>query len=115
MSNAIKFTPEGGVVTVTAVLESDGRVAVSVADTGIGIAREDIPKALASFSQIQKDSTVYYSEGTGLGLPLTQALIRLHGGTLVVESQKGEGTTVTARFPLDRVVLHEESEIAKAS
>ena len=72
----------------------DGGYVFQVADTGIGIALEDIPKALAPFSQIDGDLNRNY-EGTGLGLPLTEALI---------ESEVGVGTTVTVRFPAERIV-----------
>ena len=74
-----------------------------VADTGIGIALDDIPKALAPFSQIDGDLNRKY-EGTGLGLPLTKALAELHGGSLDLQSAVGVGTTVTVRFPAERIV-----------
>ena len=73
-----------------------------VADTGIGIALDDIPKALAPFSQIDSDLNRKY-EGTGLGLPLTKALVELHGGSLDLQSAVDVGTTVTVRFPAERV------------
>ena len=81
-----------------------------VADTGIGIALIDIPKALAPFSQIDSDLNRKY-DGTGLGLPLTKALAELHGGSLDLQSEVGVGTTVTVRFPAERIV----SETANAS
>ena len=103
LSNAIKFTPEGGSITVTAGPGADGGVAVSVVDSGIGIAPEDIDQALAPFGQI--DGLVARKHaGTGLGLPLARSLMELHGGTLTVESAVGTGTTVTVRFPPERVV-----------
>ena len=103
LSNAVKFTPAGGKVEVTAdACEVEG-FTMRVADTGIGIAAEDIPKALARFEQVDGQRNRQY-EGTGLGLPLTKALIELHGGTLELESQVGVGTTITARFPADRVM-----------
>ena len=72
-------------------------------DTGIGIAPEDIPKALTRFGQVDSDLNRKY-EGTGLGLPLTKALVELHGGYLDLQSQIGVGTTVTVRFPAARIV-----------
>ncbi len=74
-----------------------------VIDTGIGIAPEDIPKALSRFGQIVGDLNRQY-EGTGLGLPLTKALVELHGGSLDLQSEVGIGTTVTVRFPAERIV-----------
>jgi PAS domain S-box-containing protein len=102
LSNAVKFTPEGGRVAVGAELRADGSLAVSVDDTGIGMAPENIPRALAPFSQVDSPLTRRY-EGTGLGLPLVKSLIELHGGTLQLESQEGKGTLATAVFPSERI------------
>ncbi len=75
---------------------------MQVVDSGIGMAFEDIPKALARFGQV--DSGLQRAhEGTGLGLPLAKSLIELHGGSLDLESKVGSGTTVTIRFPAERV------------
>ena len=104
ISNAVKFTPEKGTVHLSAFVEPDGRVAIQVRDTGIGIAKPDIPKALEPFRQISTDETVYSAEGTGLGLPLTVALARLHDATFVVASTLGIGTTITLRLPRSRIV-----------
>jgi PAS domain S-box-containing protein len=103
LSNAVKFTPEGGRVTVGARTDGDGAMVLWVADTGIGMDSEEIPKALAPFGQI--DSALSRSQpGTGLGLHLSRDLVALHGGILGVTSEKGIGTTVTVRFPPSRVV-----------
>ncbi|MGQ0677634.1 MAG: MHYT domain-containing protein [Rhodospirillales bacterium] len=103
LSNAIKFTPGGGKVALTIDATPLGSLAVAVADTGIGIAARDIPTALADFGQV--DSTLARKfEGTGLGLPLSRRLMELHGGTLVLDSAPGKGTTVTVAFPPERVV-----------
>jgi len=101
MSNGIKFTPAGGRLTVKAWFGADDGYVFQVSDTGIGIALEDIPKALAPFSQIDSDLNRKY-EGTGLGLPLTKALAELHGGSLDLCSEVGVGTTVTVCFPAER-------------
>ncbi len=101
LSNAVKFTPRGGSVTLTAVHCEDG-FDIRVADTGIGIAKEDIWKALAPFTQVDSDLARTF-EGTGLGLPLTKALVELHDGVLAIVSDIGVGTTVVARFPKERV------------
>jgi len=98
LSNAVKFTPQGGRVTVSAHCDPATGYALSVADTGIGIAFEDIPKALARFEQVDAKLDRRY-EGTGLGLPLSKAFVELHGGSLELESEVGVGTTVTVRFP----------------
>ena len=102
LSNAVKFTPEGGRVFVAAELRDDGALAVSVTDTGIGIAPENIPRALAPFSQVDSTLTRRY-EGTGLGLPLVKSLIELHDGTLELQSEEGKGTLATVVFPAKRV------------
>ncbi|ABS63047.1 integral membrane sensor signal transduction histidine kinase [Parvibaculum lavamentivorans DS-1] len=104
VSNAVKFTPKGGLIQLGAFMEPDGRMAFRVADTGVGMSKKDIPIALEPFRQIGKDSNVYSTEGTGLGLPLTRALARLHGASLVIESEPGEGTTITIRMPYSRVL-----------
>jgi signal transduction histidine kinase len=102
VSNAIKFTPAGGTVTLSAWPEASGLV-ISVADTGIGMAAEDIPIALERFGQIDGRLARRF-EGTGLGLPLSKKLVELHGGKLAIDSTLGVGTTVTLTFPADRVV-----------
>jgi PAS domain S-box-containing protein len=102
LSNAIKFTPAGGRVT-TAVRRVARGVALSVADTGIGMAQDDIRIALEAFGQI--DSKIARKhQGTGLGLPISKSLIEMHDGSLTVESEPNVGTTMTAVFPLSRVV-----------
>lgn len=96
--NAIKFTPSGGRVTLELRCAAGEGHVLSVRDNGIGMAREDIPTALRQFGQVESALNRKY-EGTGLGLPLTKALIELHGGTLELDSHLGEGTTATLRLP----------------
>ena len=103
ISNAVKFTPEGGEVTVTARIDGDGAMILAVADTGIGIAEEDMAKAVSAFGQVASSHTRNH-EGMGLGLPLTMALVELHGATLELDSAPGKGTTATVHFPASRVV-----------
>lgn len=103
LGNAIKFTEPGGNVTVKAWARADSGYVIQIADTGIGIAAEDIPKALAQFGQIDSPLARKY-EGTGLGLPLAKSLVELHGGCLDLQSQVDVGTTVTVRFPVTRLV-----------
>ncbi len=105
LSNAVKFTPSGGKITVSARADSALGFTIEVRDTGIGIAPEDIPKALEPFAQIDSTLSRRY-EGTGLGLPLTRSLIELHGGTIGIESELGDGTLITVTFPPERIVRH---------
>ena len=102
LSNAIKFTPAGGNIVVSASANESG-MTISVKDTGIGMSREDIPKAFERFRQIENSLSRKY-EGAGLGLPLARDLIELHGGCLTLESEQGEGTTVVISFPASRLV-----------
>ncbi len=102
LSNAIKFTPPGGAVTVRSSLNTDGGLEISVSDTGIGIPGRYLEHVMEPFAQVagsqQRDH-----EGTGLGLPICKSLMGLHGGTLVIESIEGTGTTVTVTFPSKRI------------
>jgi PAS domain S-box-containing protein len=103
LSNAVKFTPAGGRVSLDATVEPERGLAIRVRDTGIGMAPEEILKAMEPFGQVDSRLARKY-EGTGLGLPLSKALVELHGGTLEIESQPGAGTTVTVRLPPERLV-----------
>jgi signal transduction histidine kinase len=102
LSNAIKFTPAGGQISLKAYRRG-ADLAIDVADTGIGIAAADVPKALERFGQVDGQLARKY-EGTGLGLPLSKRLMELHGGTLELASERGVGTTVTITIPADRVL-----------
>jgi signal transduction histidine kinase len=103
LTNAIKFTPEGGRVTVAARVTEDGALALAVVDTGIGIAAEDIPRVLEPYGQVAtaRDRN---PEGTGLGLPLVGKMVELHGGALTLDSTKDVGTVATLIFPRARVI-----------
>ncbi|MDD3182784.1 MAG: PAS domain-containing sensor histidine kinase [Alphaproteobacteria bacterium] len=103
LTNAIKFTPEGGTVALEATLTTVGQLKIVIHDTGIGMSPEEIPIAMAPFGQIES-ALSRKNQGTGLGLPLTRALVELHGGTLELQSAVGKGTTITLIFPKDRVV-----------
>jgi PAS domain S-box-containing protein len=100
--NAVKFTPAGGAVSFRAALDKEGWMALTIADTGIGIAASDIPKVMSMFGQAEDPYTRRH-EGAGLGLPLARHLTELHDGIMVLDSTLGEGTTVTVRFPPVRV------------
>jgi signal transduction histidine kinase/HAMP domain-containing protein len=97
LSNAIKFTEKGGTVSL-AVEASNTGIAVTVADTGIGMNPEDVEIAFQPFGQVDNRLERRY-EGTGLGLPLTKALVDLHKGSIVIDSARGKGTRVTVTFP----------------
>jgi signal transduction histidine kinase len=102
LANAVKFTPAGGHVEVSAALDGAGDLVLAVRDTGIGIAEADIALALAPFGQVE-GSLSRTHEGTGLGLPLSRAMADLHGGALSIESVVGAGTTVRVRLPKERL------------
>ena len=93
LSNAVKFTPEGGKITVTARARSPV-VEVAVADTGAGIAPEDVSRVFEEFRQVG-DESARKAEGTGLGLALTKRFVELHEGSIHVESALGKGSTFT--------------------
>lgn len=107
LSNAVKYTPEGGRVTIAGNVAKDGRMHISITDTGIGLDDYEIEKALSPFGQVDNELSRSGS-GTGLGLTLVDALIKLHGGDFELISQKGIGTTATAIFPAERVVKKKE-------
>jgi signal transduction histidine kinase len=108
ISNAVKFTPPEGEITISAHQDGHGNMLIAVRDTGIGIAEEDIATALAVFGQVHRSQS---HEGTGLGLPLCRMFTELHGGKLTLTSTLGEGTTVKLLFPAARVVEPEESAL----
>jgi signal transduction histidine kinase len=107
VSNAVKFTPEGGRVRVSARAGSDG-TALVVSDAGIGMSEKDIPIALSRFGQIDSSLSRKHT-GTGLGLSLTKGLAELHGGTIDIVSKPGVGTTVTVNFPSERTARFREA------
>jgi len=102
LSNAIKYTPRDGSITISGEYDKGGDVRISVADTGIGLEESEIEKALSPFGQINNDLNRDDS-GTGLGLTLVDALMKLHGGRIELFSEKGIGTTATIIFPSERV------------
>jgi signal transduction histidine kinase len=103
MSNAVKFTPSGGQVTVRVTMPEEGGIKIAVSDTGIGIAAHDLAKALQPFGQIDSRMTRKY-QGTGLGLPLTKSMIEMHGGSLQLDSVVGRGTAAILWLPPSRLV-----------
>jgi signal transduction histidine kinase len=111
VSNAMKFTPERGQVTLGAEQREDGALIVSVQDNGIGMSPGEIRVALTPFGQVNNDINKS-RKGTGLGLPLVQGMMELHDGRIEIESFKGEGTTVSLIFPAARVSQNAEARTA---
>ena len=103
LTNAVKFTPAGGKVTLSVSDAGRKGFTIAIADTGIGMSAADIQVALSPFGQVDSELARKH-EGTGLGLPITHALVRLHGGDIAIASTPGQGTTITVSFPRDRVV-----------
>jgi PAS domain S-box-containing protein len=102
LSNALKFTPAGGRVQITAARLPEA-LRLEVSDNGIGIAPQDIPTALAPFGQVDNAFSRSHS-GTGLGLPLSKRFVEAHGGRLEIVSAPGEGTTVRIDLPNARLL-----------
>ena len=99
ISNAIKFTPRGGRVTVSALCDGP-KLAVAVEDTGVGIGEDDLPRLGEAFFQARASYDRRH-DGTGLGLSIVKGLVRLHGGDIDIRSRLGEGTRVTVRLPIN--------------
>jgi two-component system, cell cycle sensor histidine kinase PleC len=107
LSNAVKFTPAGGSVTLDVVPRYNGWLIIAVTDTGIGMSAEETRIALTAFGQVDSPQNRRHG-GTGLGLPLAKSMMELHGGRLTVISAPGEGTTIELRFPPNRVRFQRE-------
>ena len=94
----MKFSPPGGKVEVEIGTESDGALAITVRDEGIGMSEEEVQVAMQPFRQVDSSLARRY-EGSGLGLPLTKGLVELHGGRLIIESAPGVGTAARVILP----------------
>jgi signal transduction histidine kinase len=103
ITNAVKFTPAGGRITITGRFDPQEGLSIMVADTGIGISDGDLERVLKPFEQVDSSFSRQH-QGTGLGLPLVKAIMEMHGGRLFLESRLGEGTKVTVVFPPERVL-----------
>ena len=95
VDNAIKYTPSGGQVTVSAAADGDS-IRIDVADTGIGIAAHDLPRI---WERLYRGDHSRAERGLGLGLSLVRAIVRAHGGTVDVSTELGRGSTFTIRLP----------------
>ena len=108
LSNAVKFTPQGGTIEIGAWKDQRGRILLSVSDNGIGMTAQGVAKALQPFEQAHNPRTREH-KGTGLGLHLCDNFMKLFGGSLEIDSQSGEGTTVTVTFPAERSIQRRHS------
>jgi signal transduction histidine kinase len=111
LSNAVKFSNPGGQVTIEARIDTENRTVLTVTDQGIGMTAEDQERALQPFGQAHNATTRTFG-GTGLGLPITQGLVEAHGGTLVIISRPGDGTSVTVTLPSERTRSAAVAELA---
>lgn len=114
LSNASKFTAEMGRILVMARGLKDGSVTVAIADTGVGMTHEQIVMALKPFAQVQGHLN-RTQEGAGLGLPLAMGIVKLHGGSLLLDSQPGAGTTAMVTFPADTASAANPANIGKVA
>jgi cell cycle sensor histidine kinase DivJ len=110
LANAIKFTESGGQVTVSTTIEGSF-VALSVQDTGVGIDEADLPRLGSPFFQV-RGSYDRPHDGSGLGLSIVKGLLDLHGGTMEIDSRRGEGTRVTIRLPVDGKLMSHDDRTA---
>ncbi|HEY0005844.1 MAG TPA: ATP-binding protein [Pyrinomonadaceae bacterium] len=106
LSNALKFTPKGGLVQL-AVEQAESRIRISVKDTGVGIVPDDVERLFDKYEQARSRAT-RGEKGTGLGLYITRQLVELHGGKIAVESSLGKGSTFSVTLPITRDGLSEE-------
>ena len=114
VSNAVKFSHEGGTVEVGVELGTDHSVTISVRDQGIGIPATDIERVLRPFEQVE-DSRTRAHGGTGLGLPYAVKLAELHGGALWIESQVNVGTSVMVTLPRERFIALRQAGAGQAA
>lgn len=114
LSNAVKFSKANGRVEIRAEVDTNGDLHLIVADTGIGIKPEDIPKVMEPFGQADASHSRNH-EGTGLGVPLTKSLVELHNGRFEMDSEPDIGTTVSLVLPAKRLQLVEDDSSAAAT
>jgi two-component system cell cycle sensor histidine kinase PleC len=112
LSNAVKFTPEGGRVTIRA-RGTPAWVSIAIADTGIGIPHDALARLGRPFEQVESQLTKRH-EGSGLGLAIAKSLIELHHGSMRIRSTPGRGTIVLLRLPSDREIYRQEVAEAAA-
>ncbi|ANL32874.1 PAS domain-containing sensor histidine kinase [Rhizobium phaseoli] len=104
LSNAIRFTPSGGQIVVSTSYEANGSVVLRVRDTGVGMTRSELDQAMKPFRQVSSTQSRHRGDGTGLGLPLTKAMVDANRATFSINSAPNEGTLVEITFPSQRVL-----------
>ena len=104
LSNAIRFTPSGGQIVVSTSYETNGSVVLRVRDTGIGMTRSELDQAMKPFRQVSSTQSRHRGDGTGLGLPLTKAMVDANRAMFSINSAPNEGTLVEITFPSQRVL-----------
>ncbi len=104
VSNAVKFTPNHGHVAIDVTHQPGGPLRLSVTDTGVGIPAEELASVMQPFHQVARPM-IASEGGTGLGLPLTAALVALHGGEIHIDSEIDQGTSILVDFPADRAIV----------
>lgn len=114
VTNAIKYSNKAGYIDVCARLDDGGNMQLIVQDYGVGIPKESIKEAMKPFGQIHDPTKSNMQQGTGLGLPLSKAMVELHSGRLYLESDSGMGTKATITFPRQRVRSLKDKSSTKA-
>lgn len=112
VANAIKFTPEGGVVTFRTEVAKNDRVKIILSDTGIGIAKEDLERIFERFEQV-KETAPKGVQGTGLGLSICKELVKLHGGDIWAESEVGKGSRFVVSLPITQTSPRENVSLVR--
>jgi signal transduction histidine kinase len=105
LSNAIRFTPSGGQIVVSTAYEPNGSVVLRIRDTGIGMSRSELELAMKPFRQVP-GATRNRGDGTGLGLPLTKAMVDANRAVFAISSEPNQGTLVEITFPSQRVLAN---------
>jgi signal transduction histidine kinase len=100
IDNSVKYTEQGGTIRVNNLL-TDKEIKIEISDTGIGITKDDLNKIFDEFYR-SKNAKAVELHGTGLGLPIVKNLIERYGGSIEIQSEIGEGTTVTVSFPIEK-------------
>lgn len=111
ISNALKYTPDGGSVSVSLSLAEDGQTVITVRDTGVGISPEDLPHI---FDRYYRAATTSSATGTGIGLSIVKECVKMHGGTITAESSVGQGTAFIVSLPLHEEEDECETEVASS-
>lgn len=104
LSNAVRYTPAGGQVIISTAYEKDGSVAMRLRDTGDGMSSAELDEAMKPFKQLNRLRRKHRGDGTGLGLPLTRAMVEANRAQFSISSTPGEGTLVEISFPPTRVL-----------